>query len=308
LIDVSLVEVTQDNEFNYDLDVITNATNVVSTNKAITSTAINTLFPSGVSPRTTLYEGGFFDSAGNTRGFYNQGNMQMLLSLMDKKGYGRVLARPKILVNDNEKGTISTENTTYISQQTNATLPGTTTGTTTTTSDTVLVSQNYTPYTAKIELDITPQISEGDLLRLEIKMQRSDFIAGQSGSTGGPPDQKSSNVDTIVTVPDGSTIILGGLIKLNQTKGGNKVPGLGDVPIVGALFRTYSKTQNDDKLYIFVKANIIRPEDVQGLEQIRKISQKNRNEFEKDEAAFQNYQEIPGIKPAPVDPNQVLSQ
>ncbi|MGD0786048.1 MAG: hypothetical protein ABR969_09570 [Sedimentisphaerales bacterium] len=314
LIDVSLVEVTQDNEFNYDLDVLTTATNAVANNIAIkgltltgTGTSATLPFPS-TSPQKTLLEGGFFDTSGNTRGFYNNGKIQALLALMDKKGYGRVLARPKILVNDNEKGTISTENTTYISQQTNATLPGTTTGTTTTTSDTVLVSQNYTPYTAKIELDITPQISEGDLLRLEIKMQRSDFIAGQSGSTSGPPDQKSSNVNTIVTVPDGSTIILGGLIKLNQSKGGNKVPGLGDVPIIGTLFRTYNKTQNDDKLYIFVKANIIRPEDAQGINQIKHISQKNRNEFERDEAAFQNYQEIPGIKPSPVDPNQVLSQ
>jgi type II secretory pathway component GspD/PulD (secretin) len=316
LIDVSLVEITQDNEFNYDLDVLTTATNVVANNIGITGSVLTgapgttgaTLpFPS-TSPRKTLLEGGYFDTAGNTRGFYNNGKIQALLSLMDKKGYGRVLARPKILVNDNEKGTISTENTTYISQQTNATLPGTTTGTTTTTSDTVLVSQNYTPYTAKIELDITPQISEGDLLRLEIKMQRSDFITGQSGSTSGPPDQKSSNVDTIVTVPDGSTIILGGLIKLNQSKGGNKVPGFGDMPIIGALFRTYNKTQNDDKLYIFVKANIIRPEDAQGINQIKQISRKNRDEFERDETAFQQYQEIPGIKAPPVDPNHVLNQ
>jgi type II secretory pathway component GspD/PulD (secretin) len=310
LIDVSLVEITQDNEFNYDLDVITNATNVVSTNKAILPSLINAGFSGVPSPRTTLLEGGYFDPAGNVRGFYNQGNIQALFSLMDTKKYGRVLARPKILVNDNEKGTISTENTTYISQQTNATLPGTTTGGTT--SDTVLVTQSFTPYTAKIELDITPQISEGELLRLEIKMQRSDFILGtgatQNGTTVGPPDQKSSNVNTIVTVPDGSTIILGGLIKLDQAKGGKKIPGLGDMPIVGALFRTYNKSQIDDKLYIFVKANIIRPEDAQGLEQIKHISKKNRDEFEKDETAFQQYQEIPGIKPSPVDPNHVLEQ
>jgi type II secretory pathway component GspD/PulD (secretin) len=313
LIDVSLVEVTQDNEFNYDLDVLTTATNVVSNNIAIFGTTLtgtgtgSTLpFPT-TSPKKTLLEGGYFDTAGNTRGFYNNGKIQALLSLMDKKGYGRVLARPKVLVNDNEKGTISTEDTRYISQQTNATLPGTATTGGTTTTDTVLVSQNYTPYTAKIELDITPQISEGDLLRLEIKMERSDFQL-EASSASGPPNQKKSSVNTIVTVPDGSTIILGGLIKLNQSKGGNKIPGLGDVPIVGTLFRTYRKTQADDKLYIFVKANIIRPEDSQGINQIKQISQKNRNEFEKDETAFQRYQEIPGIKAPPIDPNHVLEQ
>jgi type II secretory pathway component GspD/PulD (secretin) len=302
LIDVSLVEITQDNEFQIDLDVITNATNIVSTNKAILSSAINSAFPT-VSPRTTLYEGGYFNGSGQVKGFYNQGNIQALLTLMDKKGYGRVLARPKILVNDNEKGKIERVETQYVQQTTDATLPGTVAGATT---DTVRVTTSYTPYQAKISLEITPQISEGELLRLEIMMTREDF--GTATVAGAPKNTTASNINTIVTVPDGSTIILGGLIKLNQSKGGNKVPLLGDMPVVGALFNTIDKVDTGSKLYIFVKANILRPEETIGLNQLKEISRVNKVEFEKAEAIFQQYQEIPGIKPSPVDPNRVLAQ
>ena len=50
------------------------------------------------------------------------------------------------------------------------------------------------------------------------------------------------------------------MLKLNQIKGGNKVPLLGDIPLVGGLFRSTSNSADDSKLYIFVKANILRPE------------------------------------------------
>jgi general secretion pathway protein D len=293
LIDVSLVEITRDDLFNYDLDIVANAKGLVTDNLKVVP-----LVSSAIGGNR---EAGFKGATGTTTGFYSADKIQTLLTMVNTKSYGRVLARPKILVNDNEKGTISTEDTTYVGTTTNVYATVNAQGTSSTT---------YTPYAAKIELDITPQISEGDLLRLEIKMQRSDFqTTSASGATGGvPPDQKSSNIDTIVTVPDGSTIILGGLIKLKQNKGGNKVPLLGDIPVVGTLFSTVNKEQHDDKLYIFVKANIIRPEETQGVNQIKQISKKNRDEFEKDETTFQQYQEIPGIKPSPVDPNRVLER
>ncbi len=300
LIDVSLVEITRDDAFAYDLDVIGNAKQLATQNIVATATAIGSLPTAASVPQSTVLEGGYFNSTGQIKGFYNEGRVQALLTAMDQKKYGRVLARPKVLVNDNEMGLISTEDTTYIAQTTDATLPGTTT-----TTDTVRVSTSYTPYTAKISLEITPQISEGDLLRLVIKMVREDF-GTTSGATGGPKDKKVSNIDTIVTVPDGSTIILGGLTKLNQTKDGYKVPLLGDVPIVGSLFRKVDNTDKANKLYIFVKADILRPEETAGLRQLEAISRANQTEFEKAEDAFQKKEDFPGVKPTPVEPEKVL--
>jgi hypothetical protein len=60
-------------------------------------------------------------------------------------------------------------------------------------------------------------------------------------------------------------------------------------------------------LYIFVKANILRPEaTLAGLPELEKISEKSRNAFEKHEEKFQKYEDWPGIKPQPVDPLKVL--
>ena len=301
LIDVSLVEITRDDAFAYDLDVIANAKKLATKNISVIGSTIGS-FPAVSSvPKSTVLEGGYFNTSGQVKGFYNEGRAQALLTAMDQKKYGRVLARPKILVNDNEKGVISTEDTTYIAQTTVATLSGTTT----TVSDSALQSTTYTPYAAKIQLEITPQISEGELLRLVIKMVREDFGTA-SGAVGGPKDKKISNIDTIVTVPDGSTIILGGLTKLNQTKDGYKVPLLGDVPVVGALFRNVSNTDKANKLYVFVKANILRPEQTAGLRQLETISRANRAEFEKAEDKFQTKEDFPGLKPTPVEPEKVL--
>lgn len=303
LIDVSLVEITRVDKFNYDLDIVANATGAVS----------NTVFVSPLQatgkpvPTGTNLEGSVL--SGDLTAFYSSSAIQALLKLVDHKGYGRVLARPKVLVNDNEKGTISTEDTRYVTKIQTTALAGQTQ------TSSVQSSVSFDPYTAKIQLEITPQISEGKLLRLEVKMERNDFVGdgttitlADGTTTTSPPNEKKSSVNTIVTVPDGSTIILGGLTKLAQNKNTNKVPLLGDVPIAGTIFRNAEKLRDDSKLYIFVKANILRPELSESLKQLRDISQKNRAEFERDEAKFQQHELFPGIPEKPMDPNKVLEQ
>jgi general secretion pathway protein D len=215
---------------------------------------------------------------------------------MHQKDYGRVLAKPKILVNDNEPGMISSTDTTYVETQGSTIVPGQ--------SGSVQTSISYEPYEAGINLEITPHISTGDLLRLDIVLTRSDFgtITGDK-----PPDILSNEIDTTVTIPDGSTIILGGLIKLNQSKGGTKIPILGDLPLIGGLFRSASNSDIQRNLYVFVKAEIIRSSET-GLAQVdlERISERNRTAFEESETEFQEYQDWSGIKPEPMKPLKVL--
>ncbi|MBN1393356.1 MAG: hypothetical protein JW947_11225 [Sedimentisphaerales bacterium] len=304
LIDVSLVEITKNEEFTYDLSLLTNLTgNLAASNIAIVGGAPFTAATGSAS----IVEAGFnlLDSEGKptkrVRGFYSEGPIQILLDAIDSKGYGRILARPKILVNDNEEGRINTTQRTYVPESQLYYPSGTATGTGTTLEP--VVTTTYTPYEARIELVITPHISEGELLRLDVMMTREDFEKQEAG----PPDYATSNIDTTVTVPDGSTIILGGLTKLKQTKSGSKVPLLGDIPIAGALFRSTSNTQDDRHLYIFVKANILRPDQTaKGLAQLQQISERNRAGFEVAERRFQEHESIPGIEPEPMDPLRVL--
>jgi general secretion pathway protein D len=239
----------------------------------------------------------FQSNGGLGKGFYGDRHINALLTAMQQKDYGRVLAKPKILVNDNEPGMISSMDVTYVMEQGSTIVPGQTGGS-------VQTSIAYVPYDAGITLNITPHISSGDLLRLDISLERSDFgtITGDK-----PPDTQESHIETTVTIPDGSTIILGGLIKLNQSKGGTKIPILGDLPLIGGLFRSASNSDLQRSLYVFVKAEIIRPSET-GLAQadLERISERNRTAFEESETEFQEYQDWSGIKPEPMKPLKVL--
>jgi general secretion pathway protein D len=293
LIDVTLVEVDKTDAFEYDLNIVANARHAVVANAGTGLTAL-------ASSITDSLELGFNPASaysGETRGFYSSKHIQALITAIEEKSYGRVLARPKVLVNDNEEGRIITSATT------NVTIKGSST-----TNDTIVYTETFQPYTADIELIITPHISEGDLLRLEVSMKREDFDPDTLGGAT-PPDQTRSGINTTVTVPDGKTIILGGLIKLTQAKGGEKVPLLGDIPLVGALFRNVNNTNESSKLYIFVKANILRPgTDLMGLEQLEDISQRHRDAFERSEREFQDYRNLPGFPADRVDPLNVLEE
>jgi general secretion pathway protein D len=214
-----------------------------------------------------------------------------------------VLAKPKILVNDNEPGLIKTADTTYVVKQSSIPVTSGAGGTQT---SLIQTATDYQSYEAGITLNITPHISQGDLLRLDIQLTRSDFRPTES--TQRPPDTTSSELKTTVFVPDSSTIILGGLLKLNQNKGGTKVPILGDIPLIGGLFRSVNNQDSQNQLYVFVKTDIIRPMGLlaEGAQDLRALSEKDRRAFEKHEREFQNYESWPGIESKPLEPAKVL--
>ncbi|MCH7558286.1 MAG: hypothetical protein IIB56_12640 [Planctomycetes bacterium] len=300
LIDVTLVEISKADAFDYDLNIIESFPDLVSTS-GLTGAIMGAA--EGASLVSKLLESGrsrFIDFQANRgvgTGFYGDKHINFLLTAMQQKNYGRILAKPKILVNDNEEGVITTTDTTYVTIQTGTVIQGATAGT-------VQTSINYEPYQAGITLTITPHISRGDLLRLDIELQRDDFgiITGEK-----PPDVAGSNIKTTVTVPDGSTIILGGMLKLNQSKGGTKIPLLGDIPFIGGLFRSTSNNDTQKNLYVFVKAEIIRPADMDFAQSdLERISERNRKAFEEHEIEFQEYHDWPGIKPKAMKPFKVL--
>ncbi len=312
LIDVTLVEISKNDEFNYDLNVIQSFPDLVATS-GLASILVpgDTPFTTGdiISKLQTSNRSRFIDlqsNSGEGTAFYGDRHINALLNIVQSKKYGRVLARPKLLVNDNEEGTIEAKETTYRKRTQSSQVP--TTGGET---GYVLTEQTiFDSYDAGIALAIKPHISEGDLLKLEITLTRSDFretTASLATVNPTPPDRITSDVTTIITVPDKSTIILGGLEKLDQSKSGSKVPLLGDIPIVGGLFRGIANTDNQSRLYVFVKAHIIRPEEKRGgRSDVEVVSAKNRATFEKYEKQMQEYEDWPGIKPQPMDPLQVL--
>ena len=302
LMDVTLVEISEVDAFDYDLQLVTKFPRLEPGGQMDKLSALLAPQDSGFpANRVTELNSILGDGLTGGQGFYADTHIQALLTIMQKKGYGRVLAKPKILVNDNELGHIDTMNTIYGSRSSSSA----------TTSGEAVVSSSYTfdEFPSGIELDITPHISKGNLLRLEINMTRSSQIAPETGLQPNqpPPDKSENNIETIVTVPDKSTIILGGIITVDQHKDNWKVPLLGDIPIVGGLFRKIDNSSRQTRLYVFVKAEVLRPEEtLAGLPDLERISERNKKAFEEFEKKFQNYQDWPGIKPKPLDPLNVL--
>jgi len=257
-----------------------------------------------------VFGGTSFSGTGG-KGFYADAHIQALLTAVQTKGYGRVLAKPKLLANDNQEGTIKTEDIYNIAQLTTTTMASSVQNAT------PIQTQNVSFLATKsgIELEIKPHISKGNQLQLQINLVRTDYtirpdttITGTNGGTfPTPPNTTTSTVTTVVTVPNDTTIILGGLEKLNQTKSGTKVPLLGDIPLIGGLFKSTDNTDTQSRLYVFVKAHILRPgkEGGENLD-VKKVSAENRKAFEEYEKKFQHLEDWTGVKPQPMDPNRIL--
>lgn len=311
LLDVTLVEITKTDEFNYDLSVISSFPDLVNTSgltgtiiggesPILSSDIINKLDAKGMDRFIDLQSVG-----GASTAFYGDQHIHVLLTAMQQKNYGRILAKPKLLVNDNQAGTIKSQETIHITREKVTYRKGPLE------EDIPITEKEFLPYDAGITLDIEPHISKGDQLKLKITMTRKDFrITEEVKTEKKPPDVVTSDVTTVVTVPDGTTIILGGLERLSQSKGGSKVPILGDIPFLGGLFRSTANTDSQNRLYVFVKAHILRPgtEQLTGESDVEMVSRKNRNTFEKYEQEMQEYEDWPGIKPKPMDPVQILEE
>lgn len=108
-----------------------------------------------------------------------------------------------------------------------------------------------------IKLDVLPQISEGDVIRLEIKQEVSS-IAGTTTSVAQDFVTNKREIETTVLASDGEVIVLGGLLQDDEQIDAAKVPLLGDAPLIGNLFRSRGKSRTKTNLMVFLRPTIIR--------------------------------------------------
>ncbi len=166
----------------------------------------------------------------------------LILDAVQTNTDARILSSPQLLVNDNEEAAIES-----IEEQ----------PTTSTTFGTNSDSTTFSGYeSAGTKLTVTPSISEAGYLRLEYEIELSNFTG--SGTNGVPPPKTTRNVRSeSVTIPTDATIVVGG-IKVNDTRNTViKVPLLGDIPLVGLLFRDTNKITSEQVLYIFITPRIL---------------------------------------------------
>ena len=113
------------------------------------------------------------------------------------------------------------------------------------------------------KLVVTPQITEGDSVRLDIEYKTEDVGDRETTGSAGDvrPDTKSREIKTTVLVNDGDILVLGGLSNESATEGQRRVPILSSVPVLGHLFRDRSSARNKTTLMVFIRPTILRNAD-----------------------------------------------
>ena len=113
-----------------------------------------------------------------------------------------------------------------------------------------------TQKTVGLILGLTPQISEGDSIKLKLALEVSALAAGSAGTSSAQFNKR--NIDTVVSVDTGQVLVLGGLIDDQATDTVTAVPFLSKLPLLGALFQSRSTTKIKRNLMIFIRPVILR--------------------------------------------------
>jgi len=188
------------------------------------------------------------------------GRIPILMQALQANTDLNILSTPRILTNDNEKGEIKvTDNVAVLKS----------------TSTSISVSNNYSYESAGITLVITPHISADDYLRLEIDLTVEDFERSLSADASIPPAKKSRQITGTLTVPDKEIVIIGGLTSKKINTVVNKIPLLGDIPILGSLFSYETESEEKRNLYVFISPSIMREERFEDL--VRETSYHREN-------------------------------
>jgi len=112
---------------------------------------------------------------------------------------------------------------------------------------------------AVLSLKVTPQITPDNRVILDLTVSKDSVGQEVPSATGGfVPSIDTREIITQVLVNDGQTVVLGGILETERRESEQKVPLLGDVPVLGRLFKSTTKTDNKDELLIFVTPRILR--------------------------------------------------
>jgi general secretion pathway protein D len=200
-----------------------------------------------------------------------------ILRLSANNGDINIISAPHILTSDNEQAEIRVgDNIPIITSR----VQSPTTGGTATSSG-LSTSVNVERQDIGVTLRVTPQITEGETMRLDIFQEITAVNEALASQTGDAEEVgvalSSRRVENTVVVGDGETVVVGGLISDNYSDTTTKVPWLGDIPVLGWAFKSTSQSLVKTNLLVFLTPHIIRsPLDLE-RESIRK-----REEFGKE--------------------------
>ena len=171
-----------------------------------------------------------------------------IITALAGDGNANVLSTPNIVTMDNEEAEI------FVGKE--VSVPS---GSFSSTGNNTGISNPFTTFKAKqvgIRLKVKPQINEGDAIKLEIDQAVDAITAGNAGEASLVTSQRT--IKTSVMVNDGEVVVLGGLITDDQQETTQKIPLLGDIPILGMLFRYKREVEDKTNLMVFLRPVILR--------------------------------------------------
>jgi len=187
-----------------------------------------------------------FGAVQRTNGVYVLG---FLANFLETSGSGNVLSTPNLLTLDNEEAKIVIgENVPFV------------TGSYTSNNTSGNSVNPFTTVERKdvgLTLKVKPQINEDGTVKLVIYQETSAVKAGTEKDANGPTTSKRT-IESTVLVDDGSIVVLGGLLQDKYSGNQDKVPGLGDVPVFGNLFKSEARTRNKTNLMVFLRPVVVR--------------------------------------------------
>jgi general secretion pathway protein D len=189
-------------------------------------------------------------ASGLTVGFLKGESFGVLARALETEAGGNILSTPSLLTLDNEEAKISVGSNVAFATGSFTTPASASDG----------LSNPFTTFERQdvgLTLKVKPQISEGGTVRMVISQEVSQLRP----SPGTDPTLASTDkrsIDSTVLVDDGQVVVLGGLIQDQMTDGEDSVPFLGDLPIVGQLFRYSNRKRTKTNLMVFLRPMIVR--------------------------------------------------
>lgn len=192
--------------------------------------------------------------AGSSVVVLDPGNFSVVIRALESVNDGRTLSMPKVLVNNNEDATIDS----VLQQPFISTNAG----------DTISTTSFGGFEDAGTQVTVTPQIAAGDHLVLRYSINLSSFV-GDSASPEAPPPRQQNSISSVATIPDGFTVVVGGIELQTQGYGEDRLPMLGNIPLLGNLFKSTSKSRSRQRFYAFIRATTMRDH---GFEDLKYLS------------------------------------
>lgn len=181
---------------------------------------------------------------GLTTGIFGTAQINMLISAGEQKGQAKLIATPRVTALNNRKAKI--ESKTQIPIQTIQPSQG---------GGDAIVTTTYIDVPLKLE--ITPQITDVGTVVLDVVAENSS--AGNTVGTA-PPPISSQVMESQVTVPDGGTTVIGGVLFDDERESQDRTPGISKIPILGNLFKRKGVSRTTNEILFFITPRIYRPD------------------------------------------------